>query len=135
MNADENDRSGPLVALETQLAPLLGSGALLHARAERLTYQSDGLKNYHVVPGLVVLPRTGEEVSAAVRACAAFGVPFVARGSGTGLSGGALPLAHGALIVTAKMRSIAEVDEENERAIVEPGVANLAISDATASAG
>ena len=81
-------------------------------------------------PGLVVLPRTAEQVAAIVRACAAARIPFVARGSGTGLSGGALPRADGVLIVTSKMRSIIAIDAASRRAIVEPGVTNLAVSKA-----
>ncbi|MPZ88499.1 MAG: FAD-binding protein [Nitriliruptorales bacterium] len=96
------------------------------------TYECDGLTGYRVVPALVVLPRTTEEVAAVVRACAAEGVPFVARGAGTGLSGGALPHAEGVLIVLQRMRRILEIDPVNQRAVLEPGVTNLEISRAVA---
>jgi glycolate oxidase len=99
------------------------------------TYECDGLAHYRVTPALVVLPETAEQVAAVVRACAEHGVPFVARGSGTGLSGGALPRADGVLIVTAKMRAIREVRPEDQRAIVEPGVINLDITRAATPAG
>ena len=94
------------------------------------TYECDGLTSHRAAPGLVVLPRTAEQVAAVVRVCAGAGVPFVARGSGTGLSGGALPRTDGVLIVTSRMRRIIAVDPDSQRAIVEPGVTNLAVSTA-----
>jgi glycolate oxidase len=78
----------------------------------------------------VVLPGSAAQIAAIVRACAAEGVPYVARGSGTGLSGGALPRTDGVLIVTSKMRRIIEIDAANQRAVVEPGVINLDVSKA-----
>src|SRR3954447_14918054 len=81
------------------------------------TYECDGLANYKVTPALVVLPETAAQVAAVVRACSEHGVPFVARGSGTGLSGGALPRADGVLIVTARMRAIREVRSDDQRAV------------------
>jgi glycolate oxidase len=99
------------------------------------TYECDGLAHYKVTPALVVLPENAEQVAAVVRACAEHGVPFVARGSGTGLSGGALPRADGVLIVTARMRTIREVRGEDQRAVVEPGVINLDITRAATPAG
>ncbi len=99
------------------------------------TYECDGLAHYRVTPALVVLPETAEQLAAVVRACAEHGVPFVARGSGTGLSGGALPRADGVLVVTAKMRAIREVRREDQRAVVEPGVINLDITRAATPAG
>lgn len=99
------------------------------------TYECDGLASYKVVPALVVLPETTAQVQAVVKACADAGVPFVARGSGTGLSGGALPHAEGVLIVMSKMRAILDIDLANERAIVQPGVINLDVSKAVAADG
>src|ERR687889_514783 len=99
------------------------------------TYECDGLAHYRVTPALVVLPEDAEQLAAVVRACAQHRVPFVARGSGTGLSGGALPRADGVLVVTAKMRAIREVRREDQRAIVEPGVINLDITRAATPAG
>ena len=81
----------------------------------------------------MVLPETAEQVAAVVAACARAGVPFVARGSGTGLSGGALPRTDGVLIVMSRMRRIIEVDPASRRPIVEPGVTNLAVSKAAAA--
>jgi glycolate oxidase len=108
----------------------LGPDQILTDRQQLRTYECDGLAHYRVIPGIVLLPRTAEECAAVVRACAAAGVPFVARGSGTGLSGGALPHAEGALIVTSQLRAIREVAPQDERAVLEPGVINLQVSRA-----
>src|SRR5437588_3417994 len=94
------------------------------------TYASDGLLHYHVIPPVAVLPADTEQVRAVVRACHELKVPWVARGSGSGLSGGALPVADGVLIVLSRMRRILEVDLENQRVVVEPGVTNLSVSQA-----
>jgi len=99
------------------------------------TYECDGLAHYRVTPAVVVLPQDARQVQHCVRVCAELGVPFVARGSGTGLSGGALPHADGVLIVTAQMRRILEIDVDNELAVVEPGVINLDVSKATGPLG
>ncbi|MGB6455109.1 MAG: FAD-linked oxidase C-terminal domain-containing protein [Streptosporangiaceae bacterium] len=94
------------------------------------TYECDGLTAHRSTPGLVVLPQTAEQVAAIVRECAARQIPFVARGSGTGLSGGALPRTDGVLVVTSKMRRVLAIDPVSRRAIVEPGVTNLSVSKA-----
>ena len=94
------------------------------------TYGSDGLLHLNVTPGAVVLPATAEEVQAVVRACHRAGVPFVARGAGSGLSGGALPIEDGVLIALSRMKQILEVDLENQRVVVEPGLTNIAVSNA-----
>ncbi|MGP4094675.1 FAD-linked oxidase C-terminal domain-containing protein [Nonomuraea sp. KM90] len=99
------------------------------------TYECDGLTYHRATPAVVVLPNTAEQVARVVRLCNDFGVPFVARGSGTGLSGGALPREDGVLIVTSKMRAILEVDLDDRRAVVEPGVTNLAITEAVRDRG
>src|SRR3954451_21344610 len=72
----------------------------------RRAYECDGLTGYRVVPELVLLPRDAEHVAAAVRVCAERGVPFVARGAGTGLSGGALPVADGVVISLARLKRV-----------------------------
>jgi glycolate oxidase len=113
----------------------LGDAAVITDPATRRTYECDGLTSYRCTPGLVVLPIDAAGVQAAVLACRDAGVPFVARGSGTGLSGGALPEVDGVLIVTARMRRILDLDLPNKRAVVEPGVVNLAVSKAVAPAG
>jgi glycolate oxidase len=96
------------------------------------TYRSDGLAHYRQTPLAAVLPASGEEVQRVVRACFEAQVPWVARGSGTGLSGGALPVAEGILIVLARMRRVLSVELDDGRVVVEPGVTNLAISRAVA---
>jgi glycolate oxidase len=99
-------------------------------RQELRTYECDGLTHYRVVPAMVAFPHTAEQCAAVVRECVAAGVPYVARGSGTGLSGGALPHAEGVLVVTSQMRAIRDVAAGDERAVVEPGVINLDVSKA-----
>jgi glycolate oxidase len=96
------------------------------------TYRSDGLLHYRQIPLAAVLPASAEEVQQVVRACFEAQVPWVARGAGTGLSGGALPVAEGILIVLARLRRILSVELEDARVVVEPGVTNLAISRAVA---
>ena len=98
-------------------------------------YECDGLTGYRVVPDLVLLPRDAEQVAAAVRVCHERKVPFVARGAGTGLSGGALPVADGVVISLARLNRILSVDPLDRRAVVEPGVTNLAITKAAAPHG
>jgi len=118
-----------------KLRASLGPARVITDRQELRTYECDGLAHYKVVPALVALPQDTAQVAAVVRACVEAGVPFVARGSGTGLSGGALPHADGVLIVTAQMRRIVEVAPGDERAVVEPGVINLQVTRAAAPHG
>jgi glycolate oxidase len=94
------------------------------------TYESDGLLRYRVTPRAVVLPGSAEEVQAVLRACHEHEVPWVARGSGTGLSGGALPVEEGIVISVNRMNRVLEVDLPNQRLVVEPGVTNLDVSKA-----
>jgi glycolate oxidase len=94
------------------------------------TYESDGLLQYRATPGVVVLPGCAAEVRDVVRACADAGVPWVARGAGSGLSGGALPVARGVLIALTRMRAVLEVDLPNQRIVVQPGVTNSEVSAA-----
>ncbi|KRE55354.1 FAD-linked oxidase C-terminal domain-containing protein [Phycicoccus sp. Soil748] len=121
--------------LAARLRALVGDAAVITDRQRLRTYECDGLAQYRVVPAVVVLAASTEDVAAVVRECAAQRVPFVARGSGTGLSGGALPHADGVLIVMSTMRRILEVDRDNQRAVVEPGVINLQLSDVTRADG
>ncbi len=97
------------------------------------TYECDGLTGRRVVPALVALPDTAEEVQAVVRICNDEGLPFVARGAGTGLSGGALPVAEGIVISLARMTRILEIDIERGQVVVEPGVTNLDVTRAVAA--
>src|SRR5215470_10179944 len=112
------------------MVEICGPDGVVTDPADLRTYECDGLTSHRAAPGLVVLPRAAEEVAAVVRVCAGAGVPFVARGSGTGLSGGALPRTDGVLIVMSRMRRIIAIDPASQRAIVEPGVTNLSVSTA-----
>ncbi|MQB00856.1 MAG: FAD-binding protein [Actinobacteria bacterium] len=94
------------------------------------TYESDGLLQYRALPRAVALVDSAEEVRRVVRACYEAGVPWVARGSGTGLSGGALPVEEGIVIALSRLRKILEVDLDNQRIVVEPGVTNVDVSAA-----
>ena len=114
--------------LVRQLRLLVGTSSVITDRQQLRTYECDGLAQYRVTPAAVVLPETTGQVAGIVELCTSESVPIVARGSGTGLSGGALPTSDGVLIVTSRMRSILEVDPSDERAVVEPGVANLEIT-------
>ncbi|HKE97497.1 MAG TPA: FAD-linked oxidase C-terminal domain-containing protein [Actinomycetes bacterium] len=122
-------------AFRRELRSALGPGAVLDDPAQLATYECDGLTGYRVTPALVVLPASTGQVATVVRACARERVPFVARGAGTGLSGGALPHADGVLIVTSRMRRILEIDLANRRMTLEPGVTNLDVSKAVAGDG
>ena len=115
-------------AVRREIAGLVGDGGLISEPAQLRTYECDGLTGFRVIPALVALPATTEEVAAVVRVCAREGIPFVARGAGTGLSGGALPVADGIVIGLQRMRRILSVDVENQRAVVQPGVTNAGIS-------
>jgi glycolate oxidase len=124
-----------LETLTAALRSLLPHDSVITDPVRLRTYECDGLTYHRATPGVVVLPGTAEQVARVVRLCNDFGVPFVARGSGTGLSGGALPREDGVLIVTSKMRGILEIDLPNRRAVVEPGVTNLAITEAVRDQG
>jgi glycolate oxidase len=128
-------RPRDLDRLAARLRTVLGEGAVITDRNRLRTYECDGLAHYKVTPAIVVLPHTTAEVAAVVRACVDERVPYVARGSGTGLSGGALPSAEGVLVVTSQMRDILETDAAGERAVVQPGVINLHVSKAAAPDG
>ena len=99
------------------------------------TYECDGLTAHRVVPSLVALPARAEEVQAVVRICNDERIPFVARGAGTGLSGGALPVADGIVISLARMTRVLDVDVDRGEVVVEPGVTNLDVTRAVAAEG
>jgi len=122
-------------ALVPRMREICGPDNVVTDPLDLRTYECDGLTSHRSVPALVVLPGTASEVASVVAACAAARVPFVARGSGTGLSGGALPREDGVLIVMSRMRSIVEIDPVSRRAIVEPGATNLSVSKAAAPFG
>ncbi len=123
-------RTSAVDALIRRLTVLLGDKAVITDEARRRTYECDGLAAYAVVPAVVVLTTSADQVREVVSACHDLGVPFVARGSGTGLSGGALPVADGALVVLSQLRDILHVDPLAQRAVVQPGVINLDVTAA-----
>jgi len=114
---------------------ILGKNGVVRKREELLVYECDGLTSYRNRPSVVVLPRTTEDVAAVVKVCDRHSIPFVARGSGTGLSGGALPTDDCVLIVTALMKRILDIDLENQRVVVQPGVINNWVTQAVSGAG
>jgi len=125
----------PAGSLARELTRLVGPRHVRVAASERLTYASDGLPTHRRTPGLVVLPGTRDEVVAVVRTLARLKVPFVPRGAGTGLSGGALAAPDAVLLVLTRLNRILEVDARNRRAVVEPGVVNVRLSAAAAPHG
>jgi glycolate oxidase len=125
-------RKESIVAALREIVP--GEGVISSA-AEMLPYESDGLTAYRQPPMVVVLPDTTEQVSRVLRYCHDNGIKVVPRGSGTSLSGGALPLADAVLLGLGKFKRIREIDFDNRVVVTEPGVTNLAISQAVAHAG
>jgi glycolate oxidase len=127
----EGERSPrDLGPLPDELRRVVGAEHVFTHEHQLRTYESDGLLQYAVTPGAVVLPGSAGEVRRVVRACYEVGVPWVARGAGSGLSGGALPVADGVVIGLSRLRRILEVDLPNQRVVVEPGVTNVAVSQA-----
>src|SRR3982751_3447401 len=122
-------------ALARDLAAIVGERHVREARAERVTYAMDGLPTHRRIPDLVVLPGTREELIAVVRLLAALGVPFVPRGAGTGLSGGALADEGAVLLVLTRLNHILHIDRANRRAVVEPGVVNAKLGVAAQAHG
>ena len=136
----DNDFLGPQRShARTELAQALHGflppDAVLEQEEELRPYECDGLSAYRQLPLLVVLPRTVEQVQQVMRLCHERAVPVVARGAGTGLSGGALPLADGIVLSLARFNAILELDPIGRIARVQPGVRNLAISEAAAALG
>ena len=125
----------PRPEIVDRLRTLLPAASVLATPAELAPYECDGLTAFRQRPMVVVLPETVEQVQAVLRVCHAARVPVVARGAGTGLSGGALPLADGVLLSLAKFNRILEIDTANCTARVQPGVRNLAITEAAAPQG
>src|ERR1041384_1202679 len=121
-------------ALRKKVRSLLGPRGYLDERADLALYEYDGGVDKHA-PDLVRFPRTTVEVSELVKLAREFHVPFVGRGAGTGLSGGAIPREGGLMIAFARMNRILELDLENERAVVQPGVVNLDITLAVDGSG
>ena len=125
-------RRAEIAAALRQIVP--GEGVIA-SETERRAYELDGLTAYRQTPMLVVLPSTVAQVAAVLRYCKELGIKVVPRGAGTSLSGGALPLADGVLLGMAKFNRILDIDYDNRCVTAEPGVTNLAISQAVAAAG
>jgi len=117
------------------LRRILATDSLLVAQEDLIPYECDGLTAYRQLPLLVALPQTEAQVVAILRLCHELRVPLVARGAGTGLSGGATPVAHGVVLSLAKFMRILDIDPASRTARVQPGVRNLAISEAVAPYG
>jgi len=119
--------------LLARLARILPESAVLWKAEDTVPYECDGLAAYRQVPDAVVLPETEEQVCAVLRLCHELGVPVVPRGSGTSLSGGAMPIAGGLVLSLARFKRILSLDPYSRTAVVQPGVRNLAISEAAAA--
>jgi glycolate oxidase len=119
----------------SNLRAIYPDSRLLRQPAQLLPYESDALTAYRARPRAVVLPETTDEVVATVRACHQHGVPFVARGSGTSLSGGSMPIEDGIVIALNRLDRILELDPAERIVVVEPGVVNLRVSEAAAPHG
>ncbi len=117
------------------LEALLDKNRVMRRKEELLVYECDGLTSYRERPAVVTLPRTTEEVAAVVKLCHEQEIPFVTRGAGTGLSGGALPIKECVLIVTTCMQKILDIDYDNQRVVVEPGVINHWITQTVSGEG
>ena len=125
-------RRADIVAALRRIVP--GEGVIASEQGMR-PYESDGLTAYRQLPMVVVLPETTAQVSAVLAFCHREGIKVVPRGAGTSLSGGALPLGDGVLLGLSKFKRIREIDYDNRVAVVEPGVTNLAVSQAVSEAG
>ncbi|MEH6604506.1 MAG: FAD-linked oxidase C-terminal domain-containing protein [Pseudomonadales bacterium] len=121
--------------LEAQLRQLLPEDCLQTSAEQNRPFEADGLSAYRSLPMIVVLPENVAQVKAVLQCCHNFKVPVVTRGAGTGLSGGALPHRQGVLLVLTKLNRILDIDPDNMTARLEPGVRNLAISEAAAIHG
>ena len=117
------------------LLELLPAASVLWKAADTRPYECDGLSMFRQQPMVVVLPQTEEQIAAVLRICAARDVPVVARGAGTSLSGGSMPHGEGVLLACAKLNRIVALDPLSRTAVVQPGVRNLAISEAAAAHG
>ena len=124
-----------LQALISELQKVLPADGVLHTREDLAPYECDGLSAYRALPMLVVIPETVDQVVSIMNTCASRKIPVVARGAGTGLSGGALPLENGVLLSLARFNRILDINIADRTAHVQPGVRNLAISEAVAQYG
>src|SRR2546426_1363088 len=123
------------LGLRRELETIVGAGAVLSEPDGLLVYESDGLTLFRALADFVVLPTSAEHVAAIVKLATREGLPFVARGAGTGLSGGCLPAEGGLVISLMRMNRVLEVDYDNQIAVVEPGLVNLHLSWAVGPKG
>src|ERR1700688_3013326 len=135
MNTTVNTKPFLNASILQEFREIVDRRASISSPEELHTYESDGLTNFRTMPLAVLLPKSTAEVQAIVRICHRERIPFVARGSGTGLSGGALPVENGIVISLARMNRILEVDLPNARVVVEPGVINLDVTGRIAHEG
>ena len=135
LRAGEAVRAGAARSVVEALRGIVGSERCLASDAELLVYECDGLTVHSGRPTAVVLPESRDEVQRVVRVCRSAGLPFVARGAGTGLSGGAIAAEGAVVIECSRLDRIVEVNEKDRYAVVEPGVVNLDLSKAVASLG
>ena len=133
----EQISSGIDAARQTQIAQalreIMPAHCVLHKESDTRPYECDGLAAFRQLPMIVCLPENEAQIIAVMAVCRRFKVPVVPRGAGTGLSGGALPLADGIVLSTAKLNQIIQVDAYARTAVVQPGVRNLAISEAVSA--
>jgi glycolate oxidase len=129
------ERAARQAEVVNALRSLVPAHALLWQSEDTVPYECDGLTAYRERPLVVVLPETEEQVAAVLRTCHALDVPVVARGAGTGLSGGAMPHALGVVLSLARFNRIVKMDALSQTAVVQAGVRNLAISEAAAPLG
>lgn len=127
--------SPDFAGLMARLGQMIPPHCILSRVEDTRPYECDGLSLYRTLPPVVVLPENEAQIIDVINACRQFQVPIVARGAGTGLSGGAMPHARGILLGTAKLNRILKIDLESATAVVQPGVRNLAISEAAAAYG
>ena len=117
------------------LARIVGEEAILYRKEDLIAYDCDGFTVHRHLPKAVVFPNSTEEVAAVVKYCHEHELPFLARGAGTGLSGGAIPLNGEVIISLTRMKRLLHVDLENRRAVVEPGFVNLKLTNSIAHRG
>ena len=133
--ADFSPDAGQRARLQQQLQQEWAGMEVLISPAEMTPFECDALAAFRQMPLVVVLPETELQVQQVLRTCLRLGVPVVPRGAGTGLAGSALPMAGGVLLVMSKFKRILAVDAAARTAVVQPGVRNLAISEAAAPFG
>src|SRR6188508_203562 len=122
-------------AVLAEIRAVVGDRQAITEPEQLRVYNCDGLTGWRAMPELVALPGSTAEVRSLVRICAREGLPFVARGAGTGLSGGALPVADGIVISLARMNKVLRVDLDAARITVQPGVTNLQVTEAVIADG